>query len=440
MILQNGSAIHLVLFGTLGESRYFLRKFKDKFDLIGFNANMIAFAPEGMAAFISQLKNKTYFIDPQTYAFQQPVRTLMKKKDGSLTPKKSLERLARLFGSKISEIFGNSSLVLSELTPVEYETISKNVLTFQRDFIQSNVSEEIKEFLGDSILQPAFIIAPYMYLEVDDFGNELKSNIIFIEQAKKNLKDEEKLFAEIALSQDVINQDNFIDEIAKEYNSANVDGYIIWIDDFSEIKASEFLLKKYKLFLQKLSLNSTPILMLHGSYLSVIFSSDQIRLLAGVGHGIEYGESRALLPVGGGVPTAKFYFPNYHYRIDYDPTTQDILLKTKWISSMEAYFDNVCSCDVCRDLIKSDSVDQHFQKYGETKISEKNGKAYPTGQALHLSREHYLYNKIKEYSTINSLNLLSIITSLEKADNQTKLFQREYPISHLARWKKVVAD
>lgn len=89
MSIENGQCLHIVLFGTFGENKYFLGSYKESFDIIGFNANIIAHAPEGMAAFISQLSKKSYFIDPQTHAFQQPTRTIMRKsKDDKLVVKK----------------------------------------------------------------------------------------------------------------------------------------------------------------------------------------------------------------------------------------------------------------------------------------------------------------------------------------------------------------
>jgi len=79
LTIKNGQCLQVVLFGTFNESKYFLGDYRDSFDLIGFNANIIAHAPEGVAAFVSQLTNKTYFIDPQMHAFQQPIRTVMRK-------------------------------------------------------------------------------------------------------------------------------------------------------------------------------------------------------------------------------------------------------------------------------------------------------------------------------------------------------------------------
>lgn len=438
MKINNGDALHLVLFGTTNEGKYFLQEFRDKFDLVGFNANMIAYSPEFMALFISKLSNKTFFIDPQTYAFQQPTKTLLKKSNGKLVPKKSLLKLAQIYGSKILELIGKDSLDPALLSDTEIKLISGSVLTFQKSFVQSNISEEIREFLEGEIIQPAFLISPYFYMQADNITEVLRANVKFIEESKKLLEADDKLYAEIAISQEVLNDPVLCNNLETHYQSAAVDGYVLWIDNFSELEATEYLLNRFKHFIRSLSSSKRPIIMLHGSYLSIVFSSMHFKYLAAVGHGIEYGENRALVPVGGGVPTAKFYFPKYHQRIKYDSETQDILLEMNWIKSRKTFLENVCDCDICKSLIIDDDVVNHFITYGETKLSEKNDKLYPTGKALDLSRRHYLTNKIIEYKKLNSLTLDEIVNDLGVAQEEVNKFKTVLSINHLARWKNVI--
>jgi hypothetical protein len=59
--LKNGDCKHVVLFRTFNENKYFSGDYKDKFDLVGFNANIIAHAPDGTAAFISRQFEISYF-------------------------------------------------------------------------------------------------------------------------------------------------------------------------------------------------------------------------------------------------------------------------------------------------------------------------------------------------------------------------------------------
>jgi hypothetical protein len=179
-----------------------------------------------------------------------------------------------------------------------------------------------------------------------------------------------------------------------------------------------------------------PIIALHGSYYSIALSGEK-GLLAGVGHGIEYGESRPVVPVGGGVPLAKFYFPKFHKRIDYSPDAQDILIEKGWHLNPRMYFAHVCSCDMCRKIIQED-VEKGFEEYGETKKSEKNNRPYPTPDAMDKSRRHYLNTKINEYHRCMSLSISEIISELQNSHTIAERIS-SHPFTHLQKWANVLS-
>lgn len=181
-------------------------------------------------------------------------------------------------------------------------------------------------------LNPEFLIAPYFYLEPDNLSAGLKDNLDFIDKSKQSIDSfyplfKNKLFSEIILNTEVLTDTIKRNQIIDTYKNCSADGFLIWIDDFSEASSSETALKTYKEFLIKLSDNAKPLISLHGSYLSIALSGADQKLLAGIGHGIEYGEHRPVIPVGGGVPLATFYFPKFHKRVDYSPDAEDILIE-----------------------------------------------------------------------------------------------------------------
>ena len=439
MNLKNGDCKHVVLFGTFNENKYFLGDYRDKFDLVGFNANIVAHAPDGAAAFISRLTNKAFFIDPQTHAFQQPIHTIMRKKDGQWELKKSIVTLADHYGSIIRENVGSNQIKAGSLKNNEIFEICSNTLSFQRNLIQESAENlDVKEFLEFSQveLRPSFFIAPYFYMEPDKLAEELEDNINFIAESRNSLdKDNspsnKSLFAEIILHQEILYDVNSTDKILKKYTHCDADGFLVWIDDFSEVSVSGSALKKYKEFLYELGKKGRPIIALHGSYYSIALSGEK-GLLAGVGHGIEYGESRPIVPVGGGVPLAKFYFPKFHKRIDYSPDAEDILKEKEWHLNPRMYFDNVCSCEMCKKIIQKD-VEQNFHEYGKTKKSEKNGKLYPTPEAMDKSRKHYLNTKINEYHRCRSVSISGIISEIQNSHTIAEKIS-SHPFTHLQRW------
>lgn len=444
MIFTNGKCGHVVLYGTFIENKYFLQEYREQFDIIGFNSSIIAFAPDGIAAFIAQLKNKSYFIDPQTHAFQHDTTKIKTKKNNKYVLKKSIENLANRYGSVFAENVGKIKINSSHLTDNDYKLITKNVLDFELNIIEeSSKNTDVKDFIdySNSNLKPDALIAPYFYIEPDDIDNELESNIIFINNSKEylskiKLENDIPLFAEVVIAHDVLVKTENLDRVLKVYSDTNVDGIILWIDNFNETNESYTNLESYINFVKSLSSNNS-IINLHGSYFSTILSSNDFGILNGVGHGIEYGEFRSVVPVGGGVPLAKFYFPKFHKRVDYHPDAENILTEMDWDSSLTNYISNVCSCNQCSSIIKSD-VQTGFSEYGETKISEKNGRPYPTAKALDKSRKHYLNNKIAEYDFCKNNGKSDIIRALQK-NIEIAIRIPGNPFDHLEKWHKLLS-
>lgn len=439
MNIKNGLCLHIMLFGTFNENKYFLGDYKDSFNLIGFNSNIIAHAPSGIAAFIAQLKNKSYFIDPQTYAFQQPIRTIMRKKENTWVLKTSIKKLSELYGSIIKEKAGKVQIEAGSLSNGMINEICNNVLLFEMNKIQESTENlDVKKFLefSDIELRPEFLVAPYFYLEPDNLENELEDNILFIKESKeiidKNvLFNSKPIFAEIVIDKEVLFDSYKCEEVIKKYKNCIADGFLLWIDDFLEVSVSKSALMKYMKFLIELNECRKPIISLHGSFFSIVLSGEK-ELLAGVGHGIEYGEYRPVIPVGGGVPLAKFYFPKFYKRVDYSPDAENILLEIRWEKDRDTYLNNVCNCKTCQEIIKH-NVQNSFAEYGETKISEKNGKSYPVANAMNKSRKHYLNKKICEYDFCSSSKISNIIDKLNEskqiADNI-----KSHSFNHLGKW------
>ena len=266
----------------------------------------------------------------------------------------------------------------------------------------------------------------------------------FITESKAEVSSNSSLlpkivYAEIVIDKDILIDSEEVEKVIKEYSACVIDGFLIWIDNFLEISESEKTLGKYKDFLIELSKCGKPIIAMHGSYFSVSLAGKDKKLLAGVGHGIEYGEYRPVIPVGGGVPLAKFYFPKFHKRVDYDPDANNILLEMGWAKNKQAYLSKVCSCNMCKKIITTD-VETSFHEYGETKISEKNNQAYPTASAMDKSRTHYLYNKVEEYLFCRSSTISSIIEKLQENQKTAEKLKVVHPFDHLKKWINVLGS
>ena len=108
----------------------------------------------------------------------------------------------------------------------------------------------------------------------------------------------------------------------------------------------------------------------------------------------------------------------------------------EWIQNKKIYTSNVCDCIICNKIIKDD-VPQGFHEFGKTNISEKNGKAYPTADAMDKSRRHYLNTKIREYNFCRSAASNDIISYLVKNYNIAAHI-KSHSFSHLDKWINVL--
>lgn len=94
------NGLHLVRYGTPADQKFLLGEFVKTYDQLVINANMVAHAPAALASFLLQrAKNKPYFIDPQTHAFQHDITLLESDspaKEGELRRSVKLVRQVRL--------------------------------------------------------------------------------------------------------------------------------------------------------------------------------------------------------------------------------------------------------------------------------------------------------------------------------------------------------
>ncbi len=184
----------------------------------------------------------------------------------------------------------------------------------------------------------------------------------------------------------------------------------------------------------------------HGGYLSILLChSEAGNLLDGVGHSVNYGESRSVVPVGGGIPMARFYFPSVHSRLRFGDAV-GIVYPLDWLSSQESYRDNICRCAQCTELIQNkNTINEVFLAYGESNpvtFRRRSGTIvsleYPTSEAKRLAARHYLFNKAKEFLDIQEKSLSELLGELDNAYNAIAPVSGDDMISHLKNWHSAI--
>jgi hypothetical protein len=400
---------HLVRYGTAADQHYLIGEFLNTYDQLVFNASIVAHMPAALAIFITQrANNKPYFIDPQTHAFQHDIEYLQsnsERNEGKI--KRSVSKLINYYGDPIKAklLVEEKSILPSDFSdPSLVREFCQRVMGYQFLVIddeasQSDVSpyyEFLKEEKGLSIntFGPDMIIAPYFYMEGSTFKEWVRTNIFCAEESKKIASLLNKpLGIQIAISQDVLFIPDYIDQI-KRYCEIQPEKILLWIDKFDEQTASIEHLKKYVELLKIFQGKGIPIVNLYGGFFSVLLK--RRGLLSGVTHSLEYGEQRSVVPVGGGIPVAKFYLPELHFRMQ----SRDAYRAVKGLGGLTNVSDfhkKVCGCKQCEAVITTDPNIDFYNKYGQTRVIK--GRQYPTPETKNNCVRHYMWVKEKEYNS-----------------------------------------
>lgn len=434
---------HWMMFGTFAEQRHFVYPTKDTYQGVVINGNMAAHAPDGLAAFLlEKTNNLPYIIDPITHAFQHDVNAVKTRdKDPSKRKiKSSIEKIANYYGEPIKSIVGNRPI-----RPPDFKDNSiltsfvKNCLKFQKDIISTSMenNESIKYILPTKInLLPYALIAPYFYMTETSIDKWIEINLEAVNIANSS---NNNLFAFILIDKGILTNSDMLNKVIDKYKRTDVKGYIIWIDDFNETEATSSQLKGYRDLVNGLKKDNIEILNLHGSYFSLLLASNLNDFsLSGVCHGPEYGEYRSVIPVGGGIPIARYYIPELHSRIRYREVLE-ILSSKEWLNNHSVFYNKVCSCDECKETIKADI--SNFTLFGITESKQRGDSSvfidYPTTEASIHCLQHYLHIKKKEFEFASIATKEELINNLNSGINNYIDIIGDDGIKHLILWKRV---
>lgn len=439
---------HMVRYGTVADQK-FISEFREYFQAVIINGNILAHIPSAMADFVGQNKTKMEFIvDPLTHAFQHDIEKLKSDK-GKL--KSSIKKLLDYYGSPVKDVILSGEVIL----PDDFNDddvardFCKRVLQFQTETIDEQAQEKdfakYLNYVGINKVDPVVLVAPYFYMTYSTFDEWLNVNLKLL-RLSKELNCEKPLFAQIVVSRDLLLDESKRVEIVKRYSEAHCDGVLLWIDDFSEYEANLPLLESFVDIIIKFCRVNVNIYNLYGGYFSILLTKMlNDGCLSGVCHGLEYGESRGVIPVGGGIPTSKYYYFPLHKRIRYGDAARLLLnagILTDQQNGHKQYYDNICKCPECQKVIGNDI--NNFSKYGEGKPIEfkrKNQNVtlnYPTTETKAHCLRHYLNSKNKEF---NEVNILSKETLLKNLSETKKKYQRQLGLDQVAyfeNWKKVL--
>lgn len=436
---------HWMTFATFSEQEFFTYPTNDTFHGVILNGNMVAHAPAGIAAFlIGKVSPKACFvIDPMTHAFQHNPETISNAKG----PKSSIRKLAASYGDFISERLGSSPIDAVTIHK-NLEEFTRNVLNFQWKYLENHFkSNSDSKYLDDDevVRRPSILVAPYFYLTEENFRvwlPEMSAAATLSVELAKDLDPVPKVYSALVIDRSMLQQDDLFRELHESIAHCGLDGVLLWIDDFDEVSASSLELNGLARFCGLLRGSGLDVLNIHGGYFSCLLGSSAFgEKLTGVSHGPEFGESRGVVPVGGGIPISRFYVPDLHLRAKFRDFVP-IALSKGWLASAEEYHRSVCGCIECVKVLDGDPG--NFSLYGESdvkSIQRKHGVVrieFPTTKAKERCLRHYLNRKKEEFRFVSASNRQALIADLSHAHEKFYGPEAAQGTSHLGKWRRVL--
>lgn len=433
--------VHILRYGTVAEKVH-LKKALPAYDYLSINGNSAAYVANAIAKFIVEnffnKSEKGFFIDPITYAFQNEIKLLKSKSKttGEEKIKKSVEKLIEYYGFPANKVMSEQPIATCDFDDKNtMRDFCERILKFQYNLVYNHIKnndlEKYFEYATPDMktslpqFRPKFLIAPYFYLDKIDpaFNKWLNINAEFVRIARSisNSKcDSSKVFAQIVISKQTLADKNCVNAIILAYQNVDCDGITIWVDDLNEHEASFDELLGFVQLLK--GLYPKPVYNMYGGYFSILLTHKDIHLLAGVSHGLEYGESRKVYPVGGGIPVSKYYYLPIHQRIDF--TKAYYLLAYAGVINVELpnwgspkkYYDNICRCSKCRQIIRDEMI--NFVEFESKEFYEihRNNQILRRKKASSDTKEnclyHYLLCKRIEFRKVEQQPLSGIIKDL----------------------------
>ena len=435
-------APHWVRYGIAADQKYLLDEFADTYDQLVVNANMLAHMPSALSQFISQRARKPYVIDPQTHAFAQDLQYLLSDSKGSAGQiKRSWAKLLEAYGEEVKAILIDEDDA-RPLDPEDFadsafcRSFTAHVIRFQRDSVTRELEEgedrDYLEFLEQETgvpalsMPPTHVIAPYFFVYGPTARAWLQVNLQLLKEAKAFVGNQNweqpALAAQVVISKEVLADATMVEEIISRYGELSPDAVFLWIDQFSEHEATRYELDNYLRLLSGFREQGLPVVNLFGGFFSVALMrfSDQYKgALAAVCHGLEYGENRPVIPLGGGMPVAKFYSRNLHHRLPPRIALREIR-RLEALHNAKVFHRAICNCPNCRKIIKT-NPEIELAAYFETKEStfwmgsRRVSREFPTASSSENCTRHYMWCKQWEYQELEE-TVGSVRERFQRAD------------------------
>jgi hypothetical protein len=419
--------IHAIRLGTHAEKEYLLRA-APWFTEVVLNANLVEATAGASSVFVVSLA-KPYVIDPVTYAFGQNPYHLMNVRRGDI--KRTFRALGERFGEPVATCLAQGRA----LQPGDFSSVAtvegfcSRVLGYQVGRV-GEALEANEVFLEPGLegFPPVRLISPYFYN--DETVGWLDVNRRLADASVEGGSGTE-VWAVVSFDGLLLDRREDIDKLAESYGSVGCSGFLFWPADFEETRATMGQIVGLRRLVASLCSVGRSGIMLYGGYFSALLQDEG---MAGISHGVGYGEKRDVVPVlGGGLPPAKYYLRAIH-----DDIYIHEMLQVAEELDERTFQSEICDCTICSGVIARGGLQLLRDEFGATEERPYGGgfRSAPTGRVYRLTRFHYLENKHRELAEIAAGDRPSLVQRLGEGYDRFSSYLGHGRLGYLIRWRQ----
>jgi hypothetical protein len=443
--------------GSHAEKEYIEKTLK-YFDGLMVGANLLEASPGATASLLFKLCGATkrpYFLDPMTYAFgsyvdpeteiarndldwiksDQKIRG-GKKGETKRDFKRSYRKLAEAFGKPFSAALARGKAISLGDFPDKKSLADacERILIYQEDSLRKVFREDpdTRTFAND-MPPPHALLAPYFYIEPSRVAQWIELNRLLTCGAM-NLTTKIPKHAVVCGHRELLTNKEQAEVIIANLLACRPAGAWLWFSRFDEHTASAKELTALRWWVERLSAE-IPVFNMHGGFFSMALSKFG---LAGVAHGIGYGEQKDVVPViGQSTPTVQYYVQPLHGKFSVPQITR--CFSALGVRSPEEFIAKICHCAICKGIVGQNLAE--FSQFGEIHYSTPTSqRAAQTPAAAKRCRFHFLLNRIQERDYLKNASAADIVSETRaNADAWAKTFLSG-PVGYLRTWAHVLSS
>jgi len=397
--------------------------------------NFTALYKNWLTVFLQKLK-KPFFVDPRTEVFGLDLNNIKKDNDFRVSFQKLIDHFdkssnSKYFSKKINEgKLSPDDFIISKKWNTELINVLTNgVFSLQKNILNLDTSsnkKSIKKYLKileelevdeDQINRVEFIVAPYFHFS-NTYSPWFKINVKLFNEMINKAKDYD-VYCILCFDHEVLESTDEIQRIIKNYE--NTKGFLVWINNFYEIKADANILKNYYNFMKELKKTQKPVINLYGGYYTLSISKNIN--IDGYSRGISIGEGRDVETpaTGGGSPN------RYYLQLVHNFMVEEIAIKVLGRNP-----DLRCKCDICaplfNEIIKKikPANDQVLALEFINRLKPQKFKAH----FMHVHNSEIKKNFKEDFDVKKELK-----KEIDEVDSK-KLKELDVKTAHLDRWLK----